>query len=180
VRRLLAGDRSGFAGERFTLAPGAALAYEPLRREVPLMIGTWRPRAAAFAAEVADEVKIGGSANADMVRLMRTWLGDDGPRIVVGAVTVVDEDGERARAHAAAQVQMYLGVVAELDATLEPGTQPPLDKFVFAGTPEEVAEHARAVLDAGAFRIEFGTPQGLTTRNGVALLCDRVLPLLRR
>jgi len=60
VRRLLAGDTSGFAGEQFTLAPGAGLAYEPLRRRVPLLIGTWRPRAAAFAATVADEVKIGG------------------------------------------------------------------------------------------------------------------------
>lgn len=180
VRRLLARDRTGFEGERFTLAPGAGLAYEPLRGEVPLMIGTWRPRAAAYAAAAADEVKIGGSANPEMVRLMRTWLGEDGPRIVVGAVTVVDEDGDRAREHARAQVQMYLDVVAELDATLEPGSPPPLEKFVFAGTPEEVAEHARAVLDAGAHRIEFGTPQGLTTRDGVALLCDRVLPLLRR
>ena len=179
VRRLLAGDRSGFAGERFTLAPGAGLAYEPRRSEVPLMIGTWRPRAAAYAAEVADEVKIGGCANPDMVRQMRSWLADDGPRIVVGAVTVVDEDGDRARAHAHAQVQMYLDVVAELDPTLEPGSQPPLEKFVFAGTPDEVAEHARAVLDAGAHRIEFGTPQGLTALDGVALLCDRVLPLLR-
>jgi 5,10-methylenetetrahydromethanopterin reductase len=86
VRRLLAGDTSGFAGKQFTLAPGAGLAYEPLRRRVPLLIGTWRPRAAAFAATVADEVKIGGCANPDMVRLMREWLGPDGPRIVVGAV----------------------------------------------------------------------------------------------
>jgi 5,10-methylenetetrahydromethanopterin reductase len=180
VRRLLAGDREGFAGERFTLEPGAGLAYEPLRRQVPLLVGTWRPRAAAFAVTVADEVKIGGSANPDMVRLMREWLGDDGPRIVVGAVTVVDEDGDRARAHAAAQVQMYLDVVAELDATLElrPGQDPPLEKFVIAGTPEQVAQHARSLIDAGAYRVEFGTPQGVTTRGGVDLLCDRVLPLL--
>jgi alkanesulfonate monooxygenase SsuD/methylene tetrahydromethanopterin reductase-like flavin-dependent oxidoreductase (luciferase family) len=100
VRRLLARDRSGFAGERFTLAPGAGLAYEPLRREVPLLIGTWRPHAASYAREEADEVKIGGCANPDMVRLMRSWLGNDGPRIVVGAVTVVDEDSARAREHA--------------------------------------------------------------------------------
>jgi 5,10-methylenetetrahydromethanopterin reductase len=215
VRRLLAGDRSGFAGERFALAPGAGLAYEPLRPSMPLLIGTWRPRAAAFAREVADEVKIGGTANPDMVRLMRGWLGGDGsklqaatkspgaersklqaatksagersklqaatksPRIVVGAVTVVDEDGDRAREHARAQVQMYLDVVAELDPTLEPGDAP-LEKFVLAGTPEEVAEHARALYDAGAHRVEFGTPQGLTTRGGVELLCTRVLPLLRR
>jgi 5,10-methylenetetrahydromethanopterin reductase len=180
IRRLLAGDRSGFAGERFALAPGAALAYEPLRSDVPLMIGTWRPRAARFAAEAADEVKVGGCANPDMIRLMRTWLGEDGPRIVAGAVTVVDEDGARAREHARAQVQMYLEVVADLDPTLElrPGELPPLEKFAIAGTPEEVAEHARALYDAGVHRVEFGTPQGLTTRRGVELLCDRVMPLL--
>ena len=39
------------------------------------MLGTWRPRAAALAATVADEVKIGGTANPDMVRQMREWLG---------------------------------------------------------------------------------------------------------
>jgi 5,10-methylenetetrahydromethanopterin reductase len=49
VRRLHAGDTTGFSGVRFTLAHGAGLAYEPLRRRVPLMIGTWRPRAAALA-----------------------------------------------------------------------------------------------------------------------------------
>jgi hypothetical protein len=43
-------------------------------------------------------VKIGGCANPDMVRLMREWLGPHGPRIVVGAVTVVGEDGDAARA----------------------------------------------------------------------------------
>ena len=181
VRRLLAGDRSGFAGERFRLAAGAGLAYEPLRSEVPLLIGTWRPRAAAYAAGVAHEVKIGGSANPDMIRLMRSWLGEDGPRIVVGAVTVVDEDGTRARAHARAQVQMYLDVVGGLDPTLglRAGQSPPLEKFVIAGTPEEVARHASVLYDAGAHRVEFGTPQGLTTRRGVELLCDRVLPILR-
>lgn len=181
VNRLLVGDRSGFAGERFTLAPGAGLAYEPLRSEVPLLIGTWRPRAASFASEVADEVKIGGSANPDMVRLMRAWLGDDGPKIVVGAVTVVDEDGARAREHARAQVQMYLEVVGDLDPTLElrAGDAVPLEKFSLAGTPEQVAEQALALYAAGAHRVDFGTPQGLTTQGGVDLLCDRVLPLLR-
>jgi 5,10-methylenetetrahydromethanopterin reductase len=181
VRRLLARDTSGFAGERFTLAPGAGLAYEPPRRRVPLLVGTWRPRAAAFAATVADEVKIGGCANPDMVRLMREWLGPDGPRIVVGAVTVVDEDGDAARARAAEEVRMYLDVVGRLDATLElaPGESVPLEKFVLAGTPEDVAKHTIALVDAGAFRVEFGTPQGRTTEEGVALLCDRVLPALR-
>jgi 5,10-methylenetetrahydromethanopterin reductase len=182
VRRLLAGDRSGFSGRRFTLAPGAGLNYEPLRREVPLMVGTWGPRTAAWAAGVAQEVKIGGSANPDLVRLMRGWLGRPEVGVVVGAVTVVDEDGAGARARAAAEVEMYLEVVGRLDPTLEVGPDegPPLERFVLAGTPEEVAAQAQALLDAGALRVEFGTPQGLTTEHGVELLCERVLPLLRR
>jgi len=159
VRRLLGQDANGFTGERFTLAPGSGLAYEPLRREVPLMLGTWRPRAAAYAATVADEVKIGGTANPEMVRQMREWLGPDGPRIVVGAVTVVDADGDVARARAAKEVELYLDVVGRLDPTVENG-KAPLEKFVLAGTPGEVARHARQLIDAGAFRVEFGTPQG--------------------
>jgi 5,10-methylenetetrahydromethanopterin reductase len=176
VRRLLARDTSGFAGERFTLAPGAELAYEPLRPKVPLMIGTWRERTAKWAATVADEVKIGGCANPDMVDLMRSWLGPDGPRIVVGAVTVVDRDGAAARHRAAEVVRPYLDVVGELDPTLEmrAGQAPPLEKFAIAGTPDDVALHARSLLEAGAHRVEFGTPQG-----DLDLLCDRVLPELK-
>jgi 5,10-methylenetetrahydromethanopterin reductase len=181
VRRLLGGDRSGFAGERFRLAAGTGLRYEPHRPAVPLMLGTWRPRTAAYAGEVADEVKIGGCANPDMVRLMRRWIGNDAVGVVVGAVTVVDEDGDLARERARDEVGMYLDIVGNLDPTLElePGEPAPLDRFVIAGTPEEVAEHARRLYDAGAARVEFGTPQGLTTMTGVELLASRVLPLLR-
>ena len=34
--------------------------------------------------------------------------------------------------------------------------------------------------EAGADRVELGTPQGRTTREGVRLICERVVPLLRR
>ena len=181
IRRLLAGDRSGFAGERFTLEPDTGLAYEPLRSEVPLLIGTWAPRTAAYAGLVASEVKLGGSANPDMVRVLREWIGNDDVGLVVGAVTVVDEDGDAARARARREVELYLPVVAHRDPTLDlaPGAKPPLDRFVLAGTPEEVAAQAVALRDAGASRIEFGTPQGLETSHGVELLAERVLPLLR-
>ncbi len=178
VRRLQAGDRSGFAGTIFALAPGTGFEYETFRPHVPLMIGTWKPRMAALAGETADELKIGGSANPDMVRLMRTWIGNDEVGIVAGAVTVVDEDGDAARARAAEEVEMYLEVVGALDPTIAPGPVP-LEKFVLAGTPEEVAAKVQRLFEAGAKRVEFGTPQGLTTARGVELLCDRVLPLLR-
>ena len=85
---------------------------------------------------------------------------------------------------------MYLDVVAELDPTfsLDPDTlegdparipDEVLDRFAFAGTPEQVAAQAEAVFDAGAGRIDFGTPHGVPEQRGVELLCEQVLPLLR-
>jgi hypothetical protein len=37
---------------------------------------------------------------------------------------------------------------------------------------------AADLFEAGAHRVEFGTPQGLSTAEGAALLYDRVLPEL--
>lgn len=178
VRLLFAGDRTGFAGSHFTLTPETGFEYTPRRSRIPLMIGTWRPRMAALAGRVADEVKIGGCANPAMVRLMREWIGNDDVGIVVGAVTVVDEDGDAARALARRALAMYLEVVGPLDPTVT--GEPSLEQFAFAGTPEEVAAHAEELYDAGVQRVEFGTPQGLSTEHGVDLLCERVLPLLER
>ena len=202
VRRLLAGDDSGYAGERFSLEPGARLRYTPLRPDVPLLIGTWGPKTAAFAGEVADELKIGGTANPALVPFMRERIRNDRVGIVVGAVTVVDEDGAAARSRARAEAALYFPVIAALDPTLEvpeglgdevrrlvdegdsegAGRLLPdelLAKLAFAGTPEDVARQAQALYEAGAARVEFGTPHGLTARRGVELLASRVLPRLR-
>ena len=110
--------KPAFAGERFSLPLGSRLQYECLGLGVPLLIGTWSPKLAAFAGEAAQELKVGGSANPDVVPVMRERIGNDDVRIVFGAVTVVDEDGERARAIARREVAMYLDVVAKLDPTL--------------------------------------------------------------
>lgn len=202
IRRLLAGDRAGFAGERFSLRAGDGLRYELRRSEVPLLVGTWSPRLAAFAGETASEVKVGGSANPLVVDVLRRRVGNDDVGIVFGAVTVVDEDGERARALARREVAMYVDVVGALDPTteLEPellvrlaglvaagehdaaGALLPdalLQRFAFAGTPAEVAAQAEALFDAGARRVDFGTPHGIDEAHGVELLCREVLPLLR-
>ena len=181
IRRVTTGDRSGYAGERFQLAPGRGLEYPLFRPRIPLLIGTWKPRTAAFAGEAADEVKIGGCANPDMVRVMRGWIGNEDVGVVVGAVTVVDEDGAAARARAELEVGLYLPVVGRNDVSLElaPDETPPLDRFVLAGTPDEVARQAQRLFEAGARRVEFGPPQGLSTEQGLTLLAERVLPQLR-
>jgi 5,10-methylenetetrahydromethanopterin reductase len=202
VRRLIAGDESGFTGKRFSLAPGDRLRYPVVRHEVPLLVGTWAPRLAAFAGEAADELKVGGGANPALVPLVRAWAGGDRVGIVLGAVTVVDEDGSRARAAARQEVAMYVDVVGARDPTtpLEPellsrigalvaagdhvaaGALIPDDvlaRFAFAGTPADVAAQVEAVFDAGALRVDFGTPHGIDERHGVELLCHEVLPRLR-
>lgn len=181
VTKLLAGDASGVQGERFRLEPGTTLAYERERERVPLLIGTWGRRTTAWAGTVADELKLGGSANPELIPVVRDWLGSPEVGIVVGCVTVVDEDGAWARERARAAVAPYLEVVAGLDSTLElrAGEEPPLDRFAIAGTPEQVAARIEELWAAGAARVELGTPQGRTTRAGVELVCARVLPLLR-
>jgi 5,10-methylenetetrahydromethanopterin reductase len=126
----------------------------------------------------------------------------DAVRVVLGAVTVVDRDGLAARRRARTEVAKYLAVVADLDST---GSLPAgfagrvrelvaagrdelagslipdevLDRFAFSGTPAQVAALAQRVLDAGAGRVEFGGPHGLTEFGGVELLGREVLPLLR-
>jgi 5,10-methylenetetrahydromethanopterin reductase len=182
VRALLAGDGTGIDGERFRLAPGTTLSYPRARDAVPLMIGTWGPETARWAGTVADELKLGGSANPELVPVAREWLANPDVAIVVGSVSVVDEDGDWARERARAAVEPYLDVVAHLDPTLglRAGDPVPLERFCIAGTPEEVARRVVELWDAGADRVELGTPQGRTVLAGVELICERVLPLLRR
>jgi 5,10-methylenetetrahydromethanopterin reductase len=203
VARLLRGDDSGYAGAAFTLAPGARLAYTPWRKRVPLLMGTWGPRTLALAAEIADEVKIGGSASPAIVPWARDRLGDTGREvgIVIGAVSVIDEDAGMARRRARSEVAPYVAVVAHLDptATIDPDLVASLeaqlqrgdaaaagallpddvfDRFAFAGTPADVAEQVNAVFDAGASRVELGTPHGLSTSSGLELIGRHVLPMV--
>jgi 5,10-methylenetetrahydromethanopterin reductase len=210
VRRLLVGDADGFAGERFSLPAGRTLHYACVRPQIPLLIGGWRPGIVALAGELADELKLGGSSNPAMIAVARERLAlgagpagraADATGIVLGAVSVVDEDAEQARALARRELLLYLPVVGALDptASIDPELSLRLaelcgsglvaeasallpdaivDRFSLAGTPRQVAAHARELLDAGARRVEFGPPHGLDERAGVRLLAERVAPLV--
>ncbi len=208
VQQLLRGERREFNGKVFRLSADHALQWAVERPEIPLLIGTWGARLAAYAGEVATELKVGGSANPAIVAPIRARIAPGAAKagrdagavgIVLGAVTVVDEDGERARAQVRREVARYLPVVAPLDPTiaLDPelltridaavarddlataGALVPddiLDRFAFAGTPAQIIRQTEAILAAGAARVEFGTPHGLTAREGLRLLGERVLP----
>lgn len=211
IRYLLSGGEGGLTGEFFSVEQGQRLQYDLHRRDVPLLIGTWGARLGELGGGLASEVKVGGSANPAMVRVMREHVTRGAARagrpaedvaIVLGAVTVVDNDCELARARAREEVARYLPVVAPFDpsASVDPEllarvaeavrideystaarliSDDLLERFAFAGAPADIVRQAESVLAAGAGRVEFGTPHGLTAGEGLRLLGERVLPALR-
>lgn len=209
VLSLLA-NRGGYAGTVYQIDAKVALPYPVFRERVPILIGTWGRKLAAVAGEIADEVKIGGSANPAMIPAMQSWIAEGERRanrsvgnvgVVIGAVTVVDEDSRAAKNMVKRELALYLPVVAALDVTaeIEPErlaritrlvderaaeqaaaliSDDMLAKFAFAGSPDEVLAQAQACYTAGAARVEFGTPHGLQPETGIRLLGERVLPEL--
>lgn len=117
----------GYQGQFYSLAPHVRAPYPLPQNEIPILIGTWGKKLAALAGEVADEVKIGGSVNPDLVPWMLSNIRDGEflagrksgtVKLVMGAVCVVDEDRQLALQAARQAVALYLPVVAPLDPTL--------------------------------------------------------------
>lgn len=211
VRHLLHRSTEPYRGEIFPLAGGDTLRWPILRPDLPFLLGSWGEATINACIEQVDEIKIGGSANPDVVPHFRRVINnakaqsDQGARevgIVVGAVSVVDLDGAAARQRARREVALYLPVVAALDPSLslDPAllsrirtaadrydfdaaaaliSDDLLQRFAFAGTPQQVADQVQAIYAAGASRVELGTPHGLTPQEGLRLLGEQVLPAVK-
>lgn len=157
------------------------------RRHIPIYIGGFGRRVLGLAGRLAvDGVKLGGSTNHLLAEKARQTLQNPHPRIVLGAVSVIDTDRRAARALARREVAKYLNVVGPLDPTLDEDERESLDgflqrfqasddqagnaisdalldKFAIAGTPED-ALVALQRMDGYVDRFEFGTPHGLGDR----------------
>ncbi|MDX2162496.1 MAG: LLM class flavin-dependent oxidoreductase [bacterium] len=128
VRYLLGGTVGGYAGQVYPIAPHVKAPY-PLPHTLPrILIGAWGKQLCALAGETADEVKIGGSANPDVIPVIAGYIaaGEQAAGraagtvgVCIGAVTVVDADRALARAAARRSVALYLPVVAPLDPTVQ-------------------------------------------------------------
>ncbi len=122
--------------------------------------------------------------------------------LAIGAVCVADEDRDVARAAARRSVAMYLPIVAQLDPTVD--VEPELiarlqqlferrdesgaaalisddllDRFAFSGDAGDLVRQAEALYDAGAARVEFGTPHGIESARGIRIIGEQVIPALR-
>lgn len=212
IQKLLAGESAGYQGRVYQIAEHVRAPYPLPDSPIPLQIGTWGRKLAALAGEIADEVKIGGSANPDVILLIADYIAAGearagrprgGVKIVIGAVSVIDEDREAARWMARKAVSLYLPIVSKLDKTLEIDPElmarvqarvnagedeaaarlipdDILDRFIFAGEPRDIIEQCGRLYDAGAQRIELGTPHGVhKAASGIRLIGERVIPALR-
>ncbi len=212
IHYMLSGQKGGYQGKVYKLAEHVHAPYPLPKKPVPIMIGTWGKKLGLVAGEVADEVKIGGSANPAMIPLMRSYIvaGEQiakrpqgSVNIAIGAVSVIDEDRELARAAARRSVALYLPVVAPLDTTLtiEPElinrlkslsnagdkdgaaaliSDELLDCFAFSGNAGDIIAHTHRLFEAGAQRVEFGTPHGISPAEGIRILGEKVIPTLHQ
>jgi len=212
IRLLLAGESAGYSGRVYQIAEHVRAPYPLPARRIPLQIGTWGEQLAALAGEIADEVKIGGSANPDVIPVIADYIAAGEARsgrergavnIVIGAVSVVDDDRDAARWIARKAVSLYMPIVSRLDPTLsidpdlmsrvqsqvEAGDDDAaarlipddiLDRFIFAGDPADIIEHCARLYDAGAQRVELGTPHGVSeAAAGIRLIGEQVIPALK-
>jgi 5,10-methylenetetrahydromethanopterin reductase len=210
VHHLLHQSRASLPGKIFPLAGGDSLRWNILRPDIPMLLGAWGEQTIRACLPYVTEIKIGGTTNPRVIKKIHALIEDAAAQqgrdakqihLVVGAVTVVDTDGQAARTLAKRQAALYLPVIAKLDSTLdlEPEqlarinaaaaaydferagaliSDTLLDQLAFAGTPAQVAAQADELFTAGASRIEFGTPHGINIEQGIKLLGDQVLPAL--
>ena len=212
IRALLAGESAGYDGRVFQIAEHVRAPYPLPAGRIPLQIGTWGRKLAALAGELADEVKVGGSANPDVIPVIADYIAVGEARagrargsvkLVLGAVSVIDEDREAARWRARKSVALYMPIVSRLDPTLaiDPElmarvqaqvnageddaaarliSDDILDRFAFAGNPADIIAQCEALYAAGAQRIELGTPHGARdAATGIQLIGGEILPALR-
>ncbi|MEX2028574.1 MAG: LLM class flavin-dependent oxidoreductase, partial [Candidatus Curtissbacteria bacterium] len=158
--------------------------------------------------EIADEIKVGGSANPMMVDIIRKRVNVGIERagrkpedvcIVLGAVTVVDEDRKKAFYFARRRAVVYINVIGDKDITavadfpeevkaikrsmavgdiegaLKYLPDDLLKRFAIAGTPRDVILQVEQIFEAGASRVEFGAPHGIDQVEGIHLLGQKVL-----
>jgi 5,10-methylenetetrahydromethanopterin reductase len=211
VRYMLSGKTGGYDGKIYHLAEHVCAPYPLPSAPVPILIGTWGARMCALAGEIADEVKVGGSANPEIVAHIQSCIArgeqkaDRAPGmvgVVMGAVSVVDDDRHQARQAARRAAALYLPVVAPLDPTIQFDPElggklkvlaqrrefdeaaglisdDLLDRFAFSGNARDIVKQCEAVFDAGAQRIEFGTPHGLESARGIRIIGEHVISALK-
>lgn len=123
MRRMLAGSTELFTGEHFRATVDLRFQFEPLRREIPIFIGTWGPKMCALAGEIASGVKADCTWNPAYLRQLRAHLIAGAKRanrnpesldITVGPLCSVSRDAAAARREARRMLALLLPFLAPM------------------------------------------------------------------
>ncbi|RIK33731.1 MAG: hypothetical protein DCC55_34385 [Chloroflexi bacterium] len=190
ARQLWRGEKRVYDGKVFQLSADAHLHWQPLRNEIPVMIGTWGPRMCRMAGAIANEVKAGAMWSAEYGQFMWTHIAE-GARaagrnpaevgLVFGPLTSVSTDRQQAKAFARRTLAFYLPYLSPMTDHLGIGpeevayaqaaaargdfeaaiSQRVLDHFALYGAPHDIIEQIeRMAAETHVTRIEFGMPHG--------------------
>lgn len=125
VRRMLAGERSAVEGRFFRASPDLFFQFEPVRREIPLFIGTWGPKISELAGEIASGIKADCTWNPDYLAQLRQRLhagagkaGRDPATLdlTVGPLCSIAEDRDAAERAARRMLALLLPFLAPMTA----------------------------------------------------------------
>ncbi len=175
IRRLLAGDRTPFEGEIFTATEELFFRFQPLRRDVPIFIGTWGPKMCQLAGELAVGTKSDGLWNPDYVPILRENIEIGARRvgrnpseieICAGPLSSIAEDRNEAVAAARRVLAVYLPY-------LHPMTE-------VAGISEQEIKKVRDAASVGDFERGASYVSDLSVRKcSVAGTPDDVIPQIK-
>jgi 5,10-methylenetetrahydromethanopterin reductase len=205
TRRLLARDRTPFAGERFQATEQAQFFWEPPRPGVPIFVGAYAPRMVADAPRWADELRPPGIWSAaffrDVQRRAREAAGDDGYPVGCDVWVSVGDGRDEARALGrrllaqflplavfAPQVEFHevdrgeVAAVREAMAAGDPAraaghiSDRTLDTFVASGDAADIVRGLEDLLGASPSTVTFSGRLGPDPRRALELLGREVLP----
>jgi 5,10-methylenetetrahydromethanopterin reductase len=207
VRRLLAGERLDFHGERFELER-VGLDFAPASRDVPVLLGVKGPRALGLAGEVADGVHGAVLTSPGHVRRIRATTaaarvrGAADPVVVAYVPVVIAGDRATARAAVRPLLARYLGVLHGqsilADAGLGPAdtrpfrdalvrgasatdlvTEAMVDALAAAGTPADCREALGRLAAAGLDAPIAVVPPTVDMTGQLALIGAELVPFWR-
>jgi 5,10-methylenetetrahydromethanopterin reductase len=165
ARYLLERRTEGYAGRYYHIAPGFRLSFETPSARIPLLIGGWGERLLALGGELADEVKIGGSAAPELPAIARQRIATGAAKnrrdpedigIVMGAVTIVDGDRAAAMRAARQRAATYIPVVG------------PRDPVASRDFPDAIAAVSEAMARGNLEQAERSIPDTLLRRFAFA------------
>jgi 5,10-methylenetetrahydromethanopterin reductase len=206
LQRLLAGETVTLEGAHFDL--DAIAITHPALEHVPITLGVMGPMLLELSGRIADGTLFGALAGVDFFRwamaqvekgLAAAGRSSDAMAYSTVALTLVDRDGDRARAAARPILASFLGefgvntltdaygISEQVTEILERGgpdameAEMPgewLEDLTLVGTPAEVVEKIRRWLAAGIDSICVFLPDEELERATLELVAAEVIPAL--